>query len=234
MATSDIKVVLIEDDTDLRESVVEWLTLAGMQVTAVGSAGELYRLLPREDFHVAVIDVGLPDQSGFVLAEYVRANTGTAVIMLSARSTIDDKIKGYNSGADLYLLKPVDCRELSAAIVSIAQRTWKAARDTPPAQEIWSISTATWQLALPGETQILLSVKELKFIELLGATPGQPVLRKTLLSELYNRNDDHTGRALDSLVRRLRAKIASQTDIAIPITTVHAVGYCFIGAIAIR
>lgn len=234
MAASDIKVVVVEDDTDLRESVVEWLTLAGMQTTAVGSAGELYRLLPRENFNVAVIDIGLPDQSGFVLAEYVRANTGAAVIMLTARSAIDDKIKGYDSGADLYLLKPVDCRELSAAIVSIVGRARKTTREAAVIQQAWRISPATWQLALPDDTPILLSVKELKFLELLAATPGLPVLRQTLLSELYSRNDAHAGRALDSLVRRLRAKITSQTDIAIPITTVHSVGYCFIGAIAIH
>jgi len=125
VAESDINVVLVEDDEDLRDSVVEWLELAGMQVSAVGSAAEFYQVLPKRDFQVAVIDVGLPDQSGHVLAQYLRANTGTAVIMLTARSTIDDKIKGYDSGADLYLVKPVDCRELSAAIVSIAQRVRK-------------------------------------------------------------------------------------------------------------
>ena len=233
MAESDIKVVLIEDDEELRESVVEWLTLAGMHPTAVGSAGDFYQLLAKEIFHVAVIDVGLPDQSGYVLAEYVRNNTDMAVIILTARSTVDDKIKGYDSGADLYMLKPVDCRELSAAIVSIAGRARRNSRDTPVVQQVWSISPTKWQLTVESNIQILLSVKELKFLELLAATPAQPVLRQTLLSELYSRHDAHAGRALDSLVRRLRAKISSQTNITIPIRTVHAVGYCFVGTIMI-
>ncbi|WP_198155858.1 response regulator transcription factor [Herbaspirillum autotrophicum] len=238
MAESDINVVLVEDDEDLRDSVVEWLELAGMQVSAVGSAAEFYQVLPKRDFQVAVIDVGLPDQSGHVLAQYLRANTGTAVIMLTARSTIDDKIKGYDSGADLYLVKPVDCRELSAAIVSIAQRVRKfspeppATQHMPAAQHLWTISAAQWQLSGAGDAQISLSVKELKFLALLAATPGQPVLRKTVLTELYQRHDDYTGRSLDSMVRRLRAKVVAATGVAIPIRTVHAVGYCFAGAIA--
>lgn len=241
MAESDtnsgIHVVLVEDDEDLRDSVVEWLELAGMHVNAVGSAAELYQILPKAGFQVAVIDVGLPDQSGYVLAEYIRANTGIAIIMLTARSTIDDRIKGYDSGADLYLVKPVDCRELSAAIVSIAQRVRKLAAEVPDVaktvQQLWTISAAQWQLNVAGEAQIALSVKELKFLELLAATPGQPVLRKTVLTELYQRHDDYTGRSLDSLVRRLRAKVQAKTGIEIPVRTVHAVGYCFVGAIAV-
>jgi len=234
---SGINVVLVEDDEDLRDSVVEWLELCSMHVNAVGSAAEFYQVLPKCDFQVAVIDVGLPDQSGYVLAEYIRANTGIAIIMLTARSTIDDRIKGYGSGADLYLVKPVDCRELSAAIVSIAQRVRKLPAEVPDVaktvQQLWTISAAQWQLNVAGEAQIALSVKELKFLELLAATPGQPVLRKTVLTELYQRHDDYTGRSLDSLVRRLRAKVQAKTGIEIPVRTVHAVGYCFVGAIAV-
>ncbi|MBB3213075.1 DNA-binding response OmpR family regulator [Herbaspirillum sp. Sphag1AN] len=243
MEASGIGVLLVEDDEDLRDSVVEWLELAGMRVKAADSAAGFYQLLPNGDYQVAVIDVGLPDQSGYVLAQYIRANTDLAVIMLTARSAVEDKIKGYDSGADLYLVKPVDCRELSAAILSIAQRVRKPAAETlatetpvteaPATERLWTISAAHWQLHVAGDEKISLSAKELKFLELLAATPGQPVLRTTVLTELYQRHDYYTGRSLDSLVRRLRAKVASQTGITIPIRTVHAVGYSFVGAIAV-
>jgi DNA-binding response OmpR family regulator len=229
-----INVMLVEDDEDLRESVAEWLELAGMYVSAVSNAAEFYQALPKKDFQVAVIDVGLPDQSGYVLAQYLRANTGLAVIMLTARSSVDDKIQGYDSGADLYLVKPVDCRELSAAIASIVKRVRRPEAVKPVIQKYWTILAAQWKLRTASDVQITLSVKELKFLELLAATPGHPVLRKTVLETLYQRHDYHTGRSLDSMVRRLRAKVMSETGAAIPIRTVHSVGYSFAGVITVH
>jgi len=233
MAKTGIRVALIEDDDDLRESVTEWLELAGMHVYSARNAADFYRALPLDDFQVAVVDIGLPDQSGYVLAEYIRTNTHIAVIVLTARSTIDDKIKGYESGADLYLVKPVDCRELSAAIVSIAQRIRNPEMAGLPAGRHWTVSSAHWKISLASDTPVTLSVKELKFLTLLAGTPGQPVLRKTVLEELYQRHDYHAGRSLDSLVRRLRAKVTSVTGVDIPIRTVHAVGYSFVGSISV-
>jgi DNA-binding response OmpR family regulator len=228
-----INVLLVEDDEDLRDSVAEWLELAGMHVSAVCNAAEFYQELPKYDFQVAVIDVGLPDQSGHVLAQYLRANTELAVIMLTARSSVDDKIQGYDSGADLYLVKPVDCRELSAAITSIVRRVRRPEMVEPVTQKYWTILAAQWKLCTASDVLISLSVKELKFLELLAATPGHPVLRKTVLETLYQRHDYHTGRSLDSMVRRLRAKVISETGATIPIRTVHSVGYSFAGVIVV-
>lgn len=228
-----INVLLVEDDEDLRDSVAEWLELAGMYVSAVCNAAEFYQALPKRDFQVAVIDVGLPDQSGYVLAQYLRANTGLAVIMLTARSSIDDKIQGYDSGADLYLIKPVDCRELSAAITSIVKRVRRPEAVKPVNQKNWAILAAQWKLRTASDALISLSAKELKFLELLAATPGHPVLRKTVLETLYQRHDYHSGRSLDSMVRRLRAKVILETGVAIPVRTVHSVGYSFAGVIVV-
>jgi DNA-binding response OmpR family regulator len=231
-----IKVLLIEDDQDLRESVAEWLVLTGMEVTAAGSAAEFYRLLAGNSYEIAIVDIGLPDQSGFVLTEYIRTNTDMAVIILTARNAIDERVKGYASGADMYLVKPVDCRELSAAIVSISQRMHSRQNETQTTSRQaanWTIIPGAWLLKAP-DTDISLSAKELEFLRLLAAAPGKPVLRKVVLTQLYQRNDDHAGRALDSLVRRLRAKIADRTALPMPIKTLHAVGYCFTAPIVVK
>ncbi|MBE3024356.1 DNA-binding response regulator [Janthinobacterium sp. BJB1] len=228
-----INVLLVEDDDDLRDSVVEWLELNGMHITAVRNAAEFYQALPKCDFQIAVIDVGLPDQEGYVLAEYVRANTNMGVVILTARSAIEDRLKGYKSGADQYLVKPVDCRELSAVIVSIARRVQNTAVDVPDIPERWTIFVTQWELHFSHDVQVALSLKELMFLELLASKPGLPVQKKTILTKLYQRDDYHSGRSLDSLVRRLRAKIVSRTGVDIPIRTVHSVGYCFAGEIAL-
>jgi len=121
---SETRVLVVEDNQNLRESMAECLNLAGLTVSSVGSAAECYQALASSDWCVTVIDIGLPDQSGYVLVEYIRANTTMKVIILTARDAIDDRIKGYDSGADIYLVKPINCRELAAAIVSLAQRQY--------------------------------------------------------------------------------------------------------------
>ena len=225
-----VKVLVVEDNHDLRESVVECLGLAGLCALGVGSASECYQALAAGEFNVALLDIGLPDQSGYVLANYIRANTSLAVIILTARDALDDRVRGYDAGADLYLVKPVDCRELAAAVISLAQR--QQIRSEPQAVsvsavEAWSLHLGSWRLAAPNGSCAELTAKEMQFMELLAATPGRPVVRDTLLTKLYLRNDEYTSRSLDSLVRRLRAKITADTGVAVPIKTAHAVGYCF-------
>ena len=225
-----VKVLVVEDNDDLRESVVECLTLAGLCAVGVGNASECYQALAGGDFNVALLDIGLPDQSGYVLANYIRANTSLAIIILTARDALDDRVRGYDAGADLYLVKPVDCRELAAAVLSLAQRQQVRSEPHPPqlpAVEAWSLYLGAWRLAAPNGASSELTAKEMRFLELLAATPGRPVVRDTLLTTLYLRHDEYTSRSLDSLVRRLRAKIMTDTGLSVPIKTAHAVGYCF-------
>lgn len=229
-----VRVLVVEDNHDLRESVVECLTLAGLAAVGVGSASECYQALAGGDFNVALVDIGLPDQSGYVLAQYIRANTTLAVIILTARDALDDRVRGYDAGADLYLVKPVDSRELAAAVISLAQRQQVRSEPLPaalpaalPVAEAWSLHLGSWRLAAPNGTASDLTAKEMQFLELLAATPGRPVVRDTLLTKLYLRHDEYTSRSLDSLVRRLRAKVTADTGVPVPIKTAHAVGYCF-------
>lgn len=230
-----IQVLVVEDDHDLRESVVEYLCLAGMTASGVGSATECYHTLSSGDWSVAVVDIGLPDQSGYVLVEYIRSNTSLRVIILTALDAIDDRVKGYDSGADIYLVKPVDCRELAAAILSLAQRQL-AEVDQPPSTaqlETWALDRSGWALVAPGGINITLTAKEVRFLNLLASSPGKPVERETLLTSLYLRHDEYTSRSLDSLVRRLRSKIATVTGNTAPIKTAHSVGYCFSASLSL-
>ncbi|MDK9716449.1 MAG: response regulator transcription factor [Trichlorobacter sp.] len=228
------KILIVEDDQDLRESIVEYLSIAGFDVTAVKSAAEFYQAVAQGGWSVVVVDIGLPDQSGFVLVEYVRANTDMKVIIMTARDALDDRVKGYDAGADLYLVKPVDCRELAAAITSQAQRHISrslfcapVSHSLSPPTEHWELAQSSWSLIAPDGAQIQLTGKELHFIELLSSGVGKTIARETLLLKLYQRYDEYTSRSLDSLVRRLRVKIMSATACVVPIKTVHAVGYCF-------
>ncbi len=242
-----IKVLLVEDDPDLRDSVVEWMELHGTPVTAVRNAAEFYQALPTGQFHVAIIDVGLPDQEGYVLAEYARANTRMGIIILTARSTLDDKLRGYQSGADLFMVKPVDCRELAAVVHSMGARVLVAtaastvaprAASVAPASsasaEQWHFSATLWELRLGDSAAVTLSQKELQLMDLLAAQPGTAVQKRAILARLYQRDDYSSSRSLDTLVRRLRAKTFNQLGVELPLRTVHAVGYCFAAEISVE
>ncbi len=230
-----VKVIIVEDNRDLRESLVECLNLAGHDAGGVGSCLEFYRALAESSYSIAVVDVGLPDQCGFVLAEYIRKNTAMGVIILTARDAVEDRVRGYDSGADLYMVKPVDCRELAAAIANLAvrlgDRTPEGGRSSAP--ESWHLVRQTWRLVTPAGLAVLLTAKEMQFMECLALNMGKPVRRDALLAALGYRDDEYANRAMDSLVRRLRRKIEEELRLLPPIKTVHAVGYCFSAPIVI-
>lgn len=227
------RIILVEDDTDLRESLLEYLGLAGYQVDGVGSALEFYRQMTSRHYAVAILDIGLPDQDGFTLAAYLRQNHSTGIIILSARTATDDRIKGYRSGADAYLIKPVDGRELAAAIASQLQRRRNHQENNNPqsqsdrsAEGAWFFQRESWLLIPPNGNHLELSGKEMELTELLLEQPGGITRREDILERLYQRDDDHANRALESLVRRLRKKIAEAGG-GNPIKTSRGAGYCF-------
>lgn len=230
-----IRVILVEDDRDLRESLVEYLNLAGHRAEGVGSGLEFYNNLTKHNYNIAVIDLGLPDQDGFVLVEYARKNSEVGLIILTARDGVEDRVNGYGAGADIYLVKPVDGRELAAAITSLASRRRESSviPESPPTA-CWQLDLGAWTLTAPTGVNTALTGKEMQFMAQLAECPGQPVPRETLLIGLYASREEAAGRALESLVRRLRAKITEAAGTASPIKTSHAVGYVFAADLLVR
>lgn len=224
------RIILVEDDADLRESIAEGLELFGFQVTGVGSGREFYcKLADDGPFAVAVIDVGLPDQSGLVLAEYCRANTAMGIIMLTAHDSEDDFFRGYEAGCDLYLTKPFPSRVLASAITRLVERLpigHTAAAQGSSRAPRWTLDRTAWKLFTPGDEIISLTSREMQVLTALLETPGEPVTRDHLQRLLYPRCDEYSGRALDALIRRLRAKTSQSGGEPIPVKTVHSVGYC--------
>jgi len=223
------KILLVEDDTDLRESLHEYLHLSGFHVCSVGSGMEFYPQLNSGQFAVAIIDIGLPDQSGYVLAEYCRTNTNLRIIIITANDTPDARLESYKAGGDLFFSKPLDTEELAAAIKNLVTR--KAQSNTSPSTvedtSQWRLDKSKWILISPDGDSIKLTAKELIIVETMGASAGTPIERKTLLQKLYPRVDSYTSRSLDTLMRRLRSKCFEQTQKTLPIQTVHGTGFCF-------
>ena len=227
---AETRIILVEDDVDLRESLMEALAIHRYPVTGVGTGLAFYRELGRGDFDIAVIDLGLPDVDGYELVEFIRRNSSAGVIVVTARGEVAERIRGYASGADLYLTKPVDPSELAAAIASIAAR--RRATLEPGKVEGWRLVVATWQLLAPDGSACQLSQREFQLLAALADGAGQPVSRTTLHERLYGGRDEGAAAStLDSLVSRLRGRYRQQHGRQLPLQTVAGTGYRFVGAL---
>mgnify|MGYP000344217604 CR=1 FL=1 len=224
---SDVNVILVEDDADLRDSLVEMLELSGFYTDGSGSAQEFYQALNTVRFDVAVVDLGLPDQSGLKIVEFLRDKTNMGIIILTARTSLNDRILGYDCGADHFFSKPVDNLELIAAIRNLHSRLVGVQPNIEEALECWRLNKSSWRLACPDGRDVEITSKELVFLDALMQQSNENVTRQYVMDVLGYSHDMYGSRSLDSLIKRLRKKVESTLDIELPIRTVHAVGFCF-------
>ncbi len=226
------RIIIVEDDRDLLENMVKYLTIASYEVTGAASARELYYHLSLRPYVLAILDIGLPDQSGLVLAEYVRNNTDMRIIMLTARSTLDDKLAGLKYGADFYLVKPIDCSELAATIANLFARLDGVPVVLEQAQERletdsapWKLERNGWLLITPKGDSIQLTSKEYEFIASLDLPQKTIVARRDILKILDYPSTEQASHALESMIYRLRKKIEA-AGCEFPVKTSHGAGYC--------
>ena len=232
------KIIVIEDDRDFRESMVEYLHLDGFDITGVSSALEFYQTLGRDEhFMLAIVDIGLPDQDGHILAAYIRQNTDMRIVVLTAQSSLESKVAAYRSGTDLYLVKPIDFAELAASISSILSRTESSdatsASSGQAEERSWVLHRIDSTLSTPAGDRISLTAKEFDLLEQLAIRPGSLIERSELLRSLDYGNDDLGNRALDALIHRLRRK-KETLDQRIPVKTQHGAGYSFSAPVVIE
>lgn len=226
------RVLLVEDDADLRDALVEYLEFNGCRVTAVPNGMAFYQAIAKSNtYNVAIIDLGLPDQPGHVLAEYVRKNTLMSIIIITANDSFENRIETYKTGADLLLCKPLDSRELVAAVAAMNLR-YLERLDNQPAEvsifnAVWQFDHARRQLTSPLGVVIELNVNESILFKLFCTAGCNTVDRRQLLECIYSRNDESSHRALDNMIRRLRQKISEGHDFTSPIITAYGIGYSF-------
>lgn len=228
---SEPKIILIEDDADLRHSLVDCMAMTGFSVSAADSALQFYRLVAEDAFNVAIIDIGLPDEDGLSLARFLRQHRpGTGIIMLTARGSVSDRVVGFDTGADVYLVKPVDYEELEAAIRSVLRRL-NGARH-PAAGLMADDSAARWifhrdslSLTAPDGSTMGLSNREARLLITLIDSGDDIVSRSRLLGDLDYPDTEAGHRSLSAVFVRLRAKVEHATGLSLPIQTIRGQGY---------
>lgn len=223
-----MRVALVEDDVDLRENIfLPALREYGYDAVGMGSAGALYRRLLTETFDIVVLDVGLPDESGFDVVKCLRARFHMGIVMLTARGSTPDRVRGLAEGADAYLTKPVDIELLTATLDSLARRM-EVNGYSPPAERPWEIHSEGWHLTAPNGRAVDLTQSERCVLGALSRAAGTPVARDLLIAELTDDEYDFDPHRLEMIVYRLRRKVSTETGMALPLRAVRGEGYVLV------
>ena len=224
---------MVEDEAAIREVIALNLRMAGYDVTEAGSAeAALAAIDTSAPFDVAVLDIMLPGMNGFSLCENIRRDSDSiGIIMLSAKSQEDDKIRGLSIGADDYMTKPFSVSELLARVDALCRRVARAAgQDTGQEAEGRMVSGG---FVLDQKSRILykngepidLTQVEFQIMELFFANPGVALVREKILEGVWGENYYGDVKIVDVNIRRLRMKIEDEPSAPRHIMTVWGYGY---------
>lgn len=230
------RILLVEDDGPLRTLTSRNLREHGFDVVAVATGAEMWVVLERESFDLLVLDIMLPGVNGFDILRRLRKTDDTPLIFVSARGGEEDRIVGLELGADDFLTKPFNTRELVARIGAVLRRRSGDAL-APAGMEARNIVFDGWKLSrsrreLRSPTGMLVDLTSAEF-DLLNAFVSQPqrVIGRERLIELSRaRLGDASDRSVDVLVSRLRRKLKGAGEQP-PIRTVRGVGYMFTASV---
>lgn len=221
-------VLIVEDETRLRKDLVDFLGLCGFMAKGVATAQELRQTLADGNSpDIIILDVGLPDGNGFELATQIRQTHRCGIIMLTALGGSDDRIQGFESGADIYLVKHSTLREIEAAIRSLLRRTGDQSEASNGEEDQWVLDSTNWMLTAPNQHSLKLTATEFAFMNVLCNHGGDICQREDLVETLARPKASFDNRHLDAIVSRLRRKIEDRTDLPAPIKVVYGVGYTF-------
>lgn len=228
-------VAIVEDDADQLHSIEEFLVDAGYRAWGVGSAEAFYRRFMAEPVDVVILDIGLPGEDGLAVANLLRDKPDVAVIILSARDSLQERVEGLRAGADRYLVKPVNLLELVANIDAAGHRLSLgrgAAAQAPAAvpalpAAAWTLSVTDWTLSSPQGEAMPLTTHEYLFLQQLLEAQGQPVPKRDLIDRIFGARVPNGSERLNLLVTRLRKKTAEAFSQPLPLKTLHQIGYAF-------
>ncbi|BBF68002.1 response regulator [Sphingobium sp. 3R8] len=216
-----MRLLLVEDDERLARGMVASLEAAGFAVDILTNGEDALRLVGQEPYCAIVLDLGLPDMDGLDVLSRLRARGATTpVLILTARDMVDDRINGLDRGADDYMAKPFDPRELESRIRALVRRS----QGTPdPVLRIGALAFDRSSRTVYLDDHVLdLRRRELAVLETLMGRPGKVVAKERLSAEIFNFDDAVTPNALEVYVGRLRRKLQPSGP---AIRTIRGLGY---------
>ncbi|HVH48778.1 MAG TPA: response regulator transcription factor [Sphingomicrobium sp.] len=228
------RILIVEDEPRLRQDLGDFLELRGFEVSRAATAQETRAAFADGSRPaVVILDVGLPDGNGFDLASEIRQSHDCGVIMLTAFGDSADRVRGFDSGADIYLVKHSTLREVEAAIRSLLRRTATLPEPADSGKGRWVLDRASWTMIAPDGRGLKLTATEFAFLNLLCGRQGEVCGRDELVTALARPGGHFDNRHLDAVVSRLRRKFERATNIPSAIKVVYGVGYTFTADIAV-
>ncbi len=222
-----LNIVLVEDHDILRQMVTQALQEAGHQVVALSCAEELEDVARGQSVDVFLIDINLPGEDGMSLTSRVRAAYPLAgLVIMSARSALQDKLEGYDRGADLYLTKPIEVPELCAAISALGRRRDRVSSLMQQQQaELFTLQEQQMRISKAGQAPVALTAAETSILVAFSRAPGQRVAYWQIAETLGLDLNTYPKASLEVRIVRLRKKLVEVGAPAACIESVRNHGY---------
>ena len=224
MSTPRPTILVVEDEAAIAETILYALQTEGFTPVWKTTGREALAVLAAESVALVVLDVGLPDMSGFDVCRSLRAKQAVPVIFLTARSGEVDKIVGLELGADDYLAKPFSPRELTARIRAVLRRTQAAPAAAASAATGWAHDEAKCRISYQGKV-LDLTRNEYRLLGALLASPGRVFSREQLMTAAWDDPGASLDRTVDAHIKTVRAKLRAVAPAEDPIVTHRGLGY---------
>lgn len=234
------QILIVDDDKEIRTLLAEYLEKAGYRTLTATDGGAMRKILESARVDLIVLDLNLPGQDGLSLCQNLRTKSSLPVIMLTARDTAIDRIVGLEMGADDYLSKPFEPRELLARIRSVLRRT----RALPPNLEApsiarmhfggWTLDLSNRHLINPDGIIVGLSGAEFRLLKVFLDHPNRVLNRDQLLNLTQGRDADPFDRSIDIQVSRVRQRLNEDARAPQLIKTVRSEGYVLSAAVTVE
>lgn len=229
---------VLDDEADITQLLGGYLETHGYRVTQLHSGAALMGLMAQDPPALVLLDLGLPGEDGFAIARELRAHWHCGLVIVTGRGDAVDKVVGLEVGADDYVTKPFDLRELLARVKAVLRRVAPApaAIAAPPPTACrsllrfagWELDTAARRLAAADGNEVVLTAGEFDLLLALVDHPGRVLSRDFLLSRTRGRDGGPFDRTIDVQVGRLRRKLESDPDHPQLIKSVRGAGYLFV------
>jgi DNA-binding response OmpR family regulator len=217
-----VHILIVEDDFNIRNMISLYLKKEGFNVLEAANGNEALMIMNSQPIDLVVLDIMLPEKNGWEVCQEIRKSRDTPVIMLTAKRETDQKIKGLEIGADDYIVKPFDLRELVARVKALLRRARIASSKSVQIGDV-TIDANSYTVRI-GNRTLKLPPKEFELLFQLASYPGQIFTRNQLIERIWSLDYEGEERTVDVHINRLRQRFANLTD-AFQITTVRGLGY---------
>lgn len=226
MPDSAAHILVVDDEQEMLEAIAEYLTMRGFRVSTALDGDAMWRVLEADPADLVLLDLAMPGEDGVTLTRRLRDRGGVGVIIVTAHGDSEDRVLGLESGADDYVVKPFNFRELMARIRSVLRRADTRVKGGARL----SLGRCAYDpvarlLTTPAGDIVETSRGDLDLLDVLLESPNTPLSRDELLERTANREWDPLDRSIDTRVTRLRKKIEADPSRPTVIRTVRGVGY---------